>query len=136
MSKKGFGKLLTGVALGAGLGILFAPKNGKETRKELKLKLDEMLAKVKEVDVNEVKETIENKIYQIKEEIESLDKEKVVEIAKKKAKDVQDMAEELVEYAIEKGTPVLEKTADSIRSKAVDVTKEILNKLEKEKKEK
>ena len=44
------------------------------------------------------------------------------------------MAEELVEYAVEKGTPVLEKTADSVRQKAIEVTKEVLNKLEKESK--
>ena len=44
------------------------------------------------------------------------------------------MASELVEYAVEKGTPVLEKTADSLRQKAVQVTKEVLNKLEKEEK--
>ena len=39
--------------------------------------------------------------------------------------------EELVDYAIDKGTPVLEKTANSIREKAIDVTKEVLDKLEK-----
>ena len=33
--KSGFGKFLAGAALGAGLGILFAPKSGKDTRKEL-----------------------------------------------------------------------------------------------------
>ena len=32
--KKGLGKLIAGMAIGAGLGVLFAPKSGKETRKE------------------------------------------------------------------------------------------------------
>ena len=44
------------------------------------------------------------------------------------------MAEELVDYAIEKGTPVLEKTASSIREKAIEVTKDVLNKLEQNEK--
>ena len=41
MSKKksGLGKFLVGAGIGAGLGILFAPKSGSETRKELKQKI-------------------------------------------------------------------------------------------------
>ena len=134
MSKKksGFGKLLAGVAIGAGLGVLFAPKKGSETRKDLKRKMDELIEKARGIDAAEVKENIEAKIAMIKEELADLDKEKVLKIAKKKAKQIQDMAEELVDYAVEKGTPVLEKAADAVRQKAIVVTKEVLNKLEKE----
>lgn len=134
MSKKkhSTGKLLAGVALGAGLGVLFAPKKGSDTRHDLKMKFDELLKKAKELDLAEVKENIETKIFELKEQLEDLDKEKVLEIAKKKARDIQDAAEDLVEYAIEKGTPVLEKAASSVREKAIVVTKEVLNKLEKE----
>ena len=32
----GIGKFLAGAAVGAGLGILFAPKSGKETREDIK----------------------------------------------------------------------------------------------------
>ena len=129
--KKEYGKLLAGVAIGAGLGELFAPKKGSDTRRELKEKIDEMLEKAKNIDKQEVKNNIENKISEIKKELEDLDKEKVLKIAKQKAKDIEKKAEELVEYAIEKGTPILENAASSIREKAIVVTKEILNKLEK-----
>ena len=128
--KKGFGKFLAGVGIGAGLGIFFAPKKGSETRRELKQKLNEMLEKAKNVDIEEVKQNIETKIEEIKEELSDLDKEKALKIAKKKAKQLQEKAQDLVDYAIEKGTPVLEKTAASIKEKTIEVTKEILNKLE------
>jgi len=134
MSKKksGFGKFLLGGAIGAGLGMLFAPKAGSETRKDLKVKLDELLQKVKEIDIDEVKEEFELKIYEIKNELSDLDKEKVLKIAKKKSKEIQKKVEELVDYAVEKGTPVLETAANNVREKAIDVTKEVLSKLEKE----
>ena len=61
-------------------------------------------------------------------------KEKVLEIAKEKSEAIKEKSLELVEYAKEKGTPVLERTADEIRKKAVNVTKEVLNKLENPKK--
>lgn len=129
MSKKGF---LWGAALGIGAGMLLAPKKGSETRKELKAKLDEMLAKLKDVDYDEVRENIEVKIYQIKNELRDLDKEKAVDIAKKKVAELQKMSSELVNYAVEKGTPVLQKSADAIREKVIKVSKEVIEKLEKE----
>lgn len=129
-NKKGLGKLFAGIAIGAGLGVLFAPKKGSETRAELKKKMDELLVKAKEIDAKEVKENIEAKINEIKDELEDLDKEKAFKIAKQKAKKIQEKAEDLVSYAVEKGTPVLEKTAEAIREKAIVVTKEVLNKLE------
>ena len=132
MSKKkgGFGKFLLGGAIGAGLGFLFAPKAGSETRKELKAKLDEMVNRVRNMDAGEVKEQIETKVSEIKKELDDLDKEKVLEVAKKKAKAIQEKATDLVEYAVEKGTPILERTANTIREKALVVTKDVVKKLE------
>lgn len=38
MKKRDLGKIAAGAALGAGLGILLAPKSGSETRKRIKRK--------------------------------------------------------------------------------------------------
>ena len=126
--------LLTGLVIGAGLGVLFAPKKGSETRKDLMRKFDELKTKAKDIDAKEVKETIELKIENIKTELANLDKEKVLKVAKKKAKEIKEMSEDLVAYAVEKGTPVLEKTASAARTKAIEVTKEVLAKLEEKEK--
>ena len=52
-------------------------------------------------------------------------------IAKSKAKELKDKAGELVNYAKEKATPVLQSAAEQVREKTISVTKEVLNKLEK-----
>lgn len=133
--KSGLGKFVLGAAVGAAVGVLLAPKKGSETRKDLKNKLDDLINKAKELNMEDVKFAIEMKVTEIKNELEDLDKEKVLKIAKKQASNLKDKADELVNYAIEKGTPVLEKAADAIREKTIVVTKEILNKLEKEEKQ-
>lgn len=132
MSKKlGFGKFLTGAAVGAGIALMFAPKEGKETRKDLKKFMDDMLAKIDEIDTDEVKKEFVLKYEQLKVELENLDREKALEIAKKTSKELQKKASELVDYATKKGTPILKDAAEKLREQALVVAKEAVNKLEK-----
>ena len=136
MSKKGgIGKFVVGAAIGAGLGVLFAPKKGSETRKDLKEKLDNVVSKIKSVDTEEVKAMFEEKVEDIKKELEDLDKEKASKIAKKKGEEIKKKCQDLVNLAVAKGTPVLEEAAEELRLKAIDVVSDVLEKLEtKEKK--
>lgn len=137
MSKEknsGIGKFVAGAVIGAGLGILFAPKKGSETRAALKAKMNELVAQIKNIDIDEVKEEFNQKVAEIKADLADLDKEKVLDVAKKKASQLKEKAQELVDLAIDKGTPILRDTAEEVRLKAIEVTKDVLKRLEKESK--
>ena len=126
----GLGSFLAGALVGAGLGVLFAPKSGAETRRELKEKFDELVAKIKEIDVKEVRDSFLNKVEEIKKELSELDKEKVVEIAKQKAEDIKFKVDELASEAKEKATPVVQKAANDLRQKTAEVLKGAVDRLE------
>ena len=129
MSKKGLGKFAIGAAIGAGLGLLLAPKKGEETRKELKVKIDDLLNKVNEIDADDVKKEFDAKVELIRDELKDLDKEKALDIAKDKGKELKKQAEELVKLAKEKGTPVLKESAEDVLETVIKASKEALKKL-------
>ena len=133
MSKRKGGKFLLGAAIGTALGVLFAPAKGSETRKNVKKTLDNLISKVEEVDLAEVKDMFDEKINTIKTELEDLDKEKIVKLAKDKAKDIRKKAEELFALAKEKGTPILQDAAKDVLEKVVEASQEVINKLEAKK---
>lgn len=128
--RSGLGKLMLGIGIGVGAGMLLAPKKGEDLRKDLKAKIDELIEKAKQIDVKEVSDNFAKKINDFKKEIEDLDKEKVLSIAQEKGEALKVKANELVELAKEKGTPVLEKTAADVRARAISVTKDVLRRLE------
>ncbi len=60
------GGLITGALMGAATALLFAPQNGKETRKQLREKLNEL-----EKEMNATKEKIKIKGGELKEELKA-----------------------------------------------------------------
>ena len=128
---KKLGKFLSGLGLGVGLGMLFAPKKGSELRQDLKAKLDDLLDQVKKTDLGDVKEAIETKIDEIKLDLANFDKEKVLKSAQKKSKEIINEADDLVKLAIKKGTPVLQKLTEEVKEKTVVFLEDAIEKLQK-----
>lgn len=129
-SKKSNMKLFTGILLGAGLGLMFAPQEGSKTRKVVKEKLDELTQKIKEIDVKEVQAELTKKINSLKEEVADLDKEKALQITEEQLKKLQKKAEDLYAYAKEKGTPYLEKAALEVKDQIYKYASMLVKKLE------
>lgn len=130
MRRREFESFVFGAAIGAGLGILFAPKKGKKTRDELKGKMIDLMSRAKELSFNDISEIVEEKITEIRHDLNDLDKEKVLSIAKEKSNEIKDKCQDLVDLAIDKGTPVLKNAAVEVRDKTVDVMKDMIKKLE------
>ena len=131
MSKRSIGNLFLGAAIGASLGILFAPKKGQEMRRDLKKKMLNLIDDAKELSIGDVSQMVESKITEIRHDLNDLDKEKVLKIAKSKSEEIKVKCQDLVDMAIDKGTPVLQDAAIEVRDKTIDVMKDIIKKLEK-----
>ena len=130
MKRRDLGKILAGTIVGTGIGILFARKSGEEMRKDLDDKMHALLENVKNINSDGVRKEFKGKVKKIRDEVKSLDGEKALSIAKEKAKEVKRQADSLVFLAKDKGDEVLEKCACEVRSKAIEITKKVLDKLE------
>jgi gas vesicle protein len=84
--------LLAGAAIGAAIGILFAPDKGSKTREKIKEGLDDLkdetkekFSKTKEVLKDTIEELLSNSSYKAEEKITFLE-EKLAELKKQNAK--------------------------------------------------
>lgn len=132
MSKKGMKKFLVGAGIGAAITALFTTEKGKVYQTKIANLCEDLLEKIKNIDVDEVKDNFTAKVNEIKEELKDLDKEKALDLAKEKASKLVSKSKDLAIYAKEKGTPVLEKASVKLKDETIKATKKILEKLEKE----
>lgn len=134
MSKKR--NFLLGAGVGLAIGLLFAPKSGKETREDLSRLLKELVEKAKDIDVEEVKNAIIVKTKELQNTLSDLDKETAKQMIIDKSREVKIKAQELVDLAVEKGTPIVERTAKKVKSKTAELLVSTAKKLEEPKKKK
>ncbi len=120
-----------GALIGAGVGMLFAPKKGSELRRDLKNKLDELVNKARSITKDDVKKAIEDKVKDIQASIDDLSSEKVLKSAKSKAKKLEEKVHELSKFVAEKSVPALDKSISAIQKRTDDVVNDVLKKLEK-----
>lgn len=130
---KTVGVATLGAAVGAGLGIMFAPKKGSETREDLKKAINDLKSKIKNINIKETKKSLEDKVSKLEEDIESLYEEDILGNVKKKSKEILHNIEDLMKISKEKGEDMIEETIFNLKTKAIEVTEDIQNKLEKSK---
>ncbi len=127
---KNTGKFLLGALVGAGVALMFAPKSGKELRKDLKNKFEELKARINEVETEDIKDLITNKIATIEEDIANLDKETILKVAKEKALLIEEKLEDLIVAAGKAAKPALTELATDVKKRTVKALKATLKKLE------
>lgn len=130
MGKKTVGKVIAATAVGVGIGMLLAPKSGAETREDLKNCAKKTAKKMKDIDLNEVKDDLLDQYEKLKNELADMDAEKAKKIAKKKVDELSKKANELMDMAKEKSAPVIEKSAKDIKKKLYDLLENVQDKLE------
>ena len=94
MARHGFFNFVLGVGIGVGLGMLFSPNTGEENRRIVKEKAKDVADKIKNIDLNEVKDNLVNQYEKLKEEVKNMDAEKAKALVKRKATELSEKANE------------------------------------------
>ena len=130
MAKGGLKDVLLGVGVGVCIGALLTPRTGEENRKLLKEKAQGAIKKVKSIDYEALKEKLYDDFYNLKDQLEGMDKEKAIALAKEKGAEIEAKADKIIASAIENGKPKVEKALVELKKKVAVVLKDLSEKLD------
>ena len=116
-----------GVLVGAGLGLMFAPKSGKELRHDISKKTKKVYKKIKR-DMDDAREYVVEKSLEIETTLKDLSKEKVVKEAKKKAKKIQNEYNKLLNYVVNIKDDTMQEIVYALEEKVNSITSKVLDK--------
>ena len=130
MSKTGIGEFILGVGIGVGIGLLVSPNTGEENRKIVKEKATKAVDKIKNVDLNKLKDDLTNKYEKLKAELKDMDADKAREIVKDKVDELTIRVNELIIAAKDKADPVIESEGKKLKKNLSALLNKWADKLE------
>jgi len=132
MEKKTIMGFLAGTIIGTVLGLAFAPKSGKEIRKDISNKAKTISKKVKDIDLDDIREFVVEKSADIEEKLNKLSKEKVFKNAKKLAKEIEKEMANLCDSVKDISEDVMQESVELLREKSIKTIEKVLKKLKED----
>lgn len=130
MSQNKFGRFLSGVLVGIGLGILVAPDKGENTRLELRKSFDKLINTIKDIDIESTKAALINKLAEIESDLTDLDTAKKTDIVKEKTELINQKCDELISVANNTDANMLNDAIKEVKKNTTKLESTVLNSLE------
>ncbi len=130
MSQNKFGRFLSGVLVGIGLGILVAPDKGENTRLELRKSFDKLIDTIKDIDVESTKAAFINKLAEIESDLTDLDTAEKTDIVKEKTELINQKCDELISVASDTDASVLNDAIKEVKENTTKLASTVLSSLE------
>lgn len=130
MSQNKFGRFLSGVLVGIGLGILVAPDKGENTRLELRKSFDKLINTIKDIDIESTKAALINKLAEIESDLTDLDTAKKTDIVKEKTELINQKCDELISVANSTDANMLNDVIKEVKKNTTKLANTVLNSLE------